>query len=125
MTLSKLQSTFGDRSGKSLFQNCRGQDDRTLTFEHIRKSVSAEVNYGIRFVNNDEVETFLKQLCGEVHNRLMDINMKGKCITLKLMVRAKDAPVQSSKFMGHGLCDNVTKSASLGVSTNDLKIVER
>lgn len=57
-----------------------------MVFGQIRKSVSAEVNYGIRFQSREEAEEFLKELCKEVHSRLEEINMKTKFVTLKLMV---------------------------------------
>lgn len=41
-------------------------------------------------------------LSQEVHNRLHDIGMKGKSVTLKLMVRRDDAPLETAKFMGTG-----------------------
>jgi len=40
------------------------------------------------------------ELSDEVCTRLKNISMKGKTITLKLMVRRPDAPKQTSKFMG-------------------------
>lgn len=36
-----------------------------------------------------------------------------------LQIKAKDAPVETAKFMGHGLCDYVTKSSSLPVPIFD------
>lgn len=39
------------------------------------------------------------------------------------MVRAADAPVETAKFMGHGFCDNVTKSTTLPSSTNELAVI--
>lgn len=89
----------------------------------VRKSVSAEVNYGIRFTENEELDTFLKQLCTEVHNRLVEYRARGKTIALKYMVRAKDAPVETAKFMGHGFCDNITKSITLSTFTCDLDVI--
>ena len=44
-----LQREFGPKTGLVLYQYCRGIDDRTLRTERERKSVSAEINYGIRF----------------------------------------------------------------------------
>lgn len=41
------------------------------------------------------------------------------------MVRAPDAPVETSKFMGHGVCDNQTKSVSLSEFTCDLETITR
>ncbi|KAL5291389.1 REV1 family protein [Megaselia abdita] len=125
VSLYKIQAEFGKKFGETLHQFCRGIDNRPLVYGQIRKSVSAEVNYGIRFKENAECETFLKQLCVEVHARLMDIKRKGKCITLKVMVRAPEAPVETSKFMGHGVCDNQTKSVSLTEFTCDLEVITR
>lgn len=125
VSLPRLQMLVGKKFGETLYQFCRGIDQRGLTYGQIRKSVSAEVNYGIRFTAYVELENFLKQLCEEVHNRLKDIKRKTKCITLKLMVRAKEAPVETSKFMGHGVCDHITKSVSLSEFTNDLESITR
>lgn len=85
--------------------------------------MSAEVNYGIRFTKYEELEKFLQQLSVEVHNRLIEIKRKAKSITLKLMVRAAEAPVETSKFMGHGVCDIQTKSSLLKESTNDVEVI--
>lgn len=41
------------------------------------------------------------------------------------MVRAPEAPVETSKFMGHGVCDNQTKSVSLSEFTCDLEVITR
>lgn len=89
----------------------------------VRKSVSAEVNYGIRFAEEHELDNFLHQLCTEVQSRLAEISAKGKTIVLKYMVRAAEAPVETAKFMGHGFCDNVTKSITLPTFTSDLSII--
>lgn len=72
-----------------------GIDKKPLNFHHERKSVSAEVNYGIRFKTIDECYNFLQSLSDEVYKRLRDINMKARCVTLKLLVRAANAPVVS------------------------------
>lgn len=49
LTMSKLQQEFGPKTGQMLFRFCRGLDDRPVQREKERKSVSAEINYGIRF----------------------------------------------------------------------------
>lgn len=49
MSLSSLQKQFGPKIGQSLYKYCRGQDYRPIKLDLERKSVSAEVNYGIRF----------------------------------------------------------------------------
>jgi nucleotidyltransferase/DNA polymerase involved in DNA repair len=85
-TETELQRECGAKTGNALYRHCRGEDDRALNFDYQRKSVSAEVNYGIRFTNQEEADAFLKQLAGEVSSRLRNIKLKGRCITLKLMV---------------------------------------
>ena len=47
--LPSLQKEFGPKTGLSLYRACRGEDDRAIKIEKERKSVSAEINYGIRF----------------------------------------------------------------------------
>ena len=49
VSLSALQKEFGPKTGQALYSYCRGIDDRPIKVERERKSVSAEINYGIRF----------------------------------------------------------------------------
>lgn len=123
MAIAHLQKEFGRRLGETLYQYCRGIDNKPLTYNQVRKSVSAEVNYGIRFTEDHELETFMHQLCAEVHSRLTEIEARGKSITLKYMVRAADAPVETAKFMGHGYCDHVTKTITLQHFTSNLTVI--
>ncbi|XP_034832831.1 DNA repair protein Rev1 [Maniola hyperantus] len=123
LSLASLQNHLGVKIGEQLYDQCRGRDAHPLTFYTVRKSVSAEVNYGIRFENNEQCEEFLRQLSAEVHSRMQQFKVIGKCITLKLMVRAKDAPVETAKFMGHGFCDTINKSTTLQNATDDVKII--
>jgi DNA repair protein REV1 len=114
-----LQQTFGKKFGETLQMMSRGIDDKPLVFEQVRKSVSVEVNYGIRFNEHSEVSFFLKQVCDELSKRLKEIDKKGKLLTLKIMMRAKDASVETIKFMGHGVVDKISKSATLIAPTDD------
>ena len=43
--------------------------------------------------------------------------MKGKCISLKLKRRKSNAP-EPIKFLGHGPCDNVSRSITLNRFTD-------
>lgn len=63
---STLQKEFGPKTGLSLYRGCRGQDDRQIKTNQERKSVSAEVNYGIRFksVRISHLRTFLLIIAG-------------------------------------------------------------
>lgn len=123
MPLSILQNNFGKKFGETLLSMSKGEDDRQLNFEQNRKSVSVDINYGIRFNDDEEVKTFLKQICEELSKRLNEIEKKGKCITLKIMMRAKNASAISKKFLGHGEADKVSKSVQLGISTSDSIVI--
>lgn len=125
LSLSTLKSHLGNKNGAHLFEHCRGRDPNPLTFHNIRKSVSAEVNYGIRFDNSNQCIEFLKQLSAEVQSRMEQLKVLGKCITLKLMVRAEDAPVETAKFMGHGFCRVINKSVSLTKATNNVETISK
>ncbi|CAG2235935.1 REV1 [Mytilus edulis] len=125
LSLEALQKEFGPKTGQSLHKYCRGQDERQIKLEQERKSVSAEINYGIRFKNDYDADKFLTELAEEVCTRLKKINMKGKTVTLKLMIRREDAPKETAKFMGHGLCNHISKSSTLPLATDDPKIIAK
>lgn len=48
-------------------------------------------------------------LSEEIQRRLEAAGMKGKRLTLKIMVRKPGAPVETAKFGGHGICDNIAR----------------
>ncbi|CAG0902746.1 unnamed protein product [Darwinula stevensoni] len=121
----RLQEEFGAKSGTTLYHLCRGVDNRAVTSTHQRKSVSAEVNYGIRFTKPDEVQEFLNQLSAELASRLSSLSVKARTFTLKLKVRALDAPVEPVKYMGHGVCDNIARSVTLGIAAREPSIIAR
>ncbi|XP_029651504.1 DNA repair protein REV1-like isoform X1 [Octopus sinensis] len=123
--LVKLQQSFGQKTGQMLYNSCRGIDNRRLELEHNRKSVSAEINYGIRFTKESDMEDFLLNLSGEVERRLKNVNKRGKSITLKLMVRREDAPLETAKYMGHGLCNNISRAMSVAIATDNAARIAR
>lgn len=91
-----MQSELGKKGGETIEEQAKGIDKKPLNFDHERKSVSADVNYGIRFNTQEEALNFLESLSTEVYTRLTETGMRARCLTLKLLVRAKDAPVVSS-----------------------------
>ncbi|XP_034377330.1 DNA repair protein REV1 isoform X3 [Arvicanthis niloticus] len=123
LTMAKLQKEFGPKTGQMLYRFCRGLDDRPVRTEKERKSVSAEINYGIRFTQPKEAEAFLLSLSEEIQRRLEAAGMKGKRLTLKIMVRKPGAPVETAKFGGHGICDNIARTVTLDQATDSAKII--
>lgn len=123
MAMAKLQKEFGPKTGQMLYRFCRGLDDRPVRTEKERKSVSAEINYGIRFTQPKEAEAFLLSLSEEIQRRLEAAGMKGKRLTLKIMVRKPGAPVETAKFGGHGICDNIARTVTLDQATDSAKVI--
>eukprot|EP00042_Codosiga_hollandica_P059186 m.907153 g.907153 ORF g.907153 m.907153 type:complete len:1278 (-) comp60087_c1_seq5:170-4003(-) len=103
-----LQESFGLKTGLQLFNYARGIDDRTLKLNDVRKSVSVEVSWGVRFDSDDEVERFMQNVVDEVWKRLQMIGRRTKAVSLRLMVRSTNAA--PALFLGHGICDNVSRA---------------
>ncbi|KAH7911901.1 hypothetical protein BJ138DRAFT_1125667 [Hygrophoropsis aurantiaca] len=118
-----LCDALGKGTGETLYKAIRGIDERKLESDKPRKSVSCDINYGIRFENNEQAETFVFQMAEEVSRRLDSVDMRGRSLTLKIMKRDPSAPVESAKFMGHGICETFNKQAPLsnpqGRATSD------
>ncbi|KAI4285899.1 MAG: hypothetical protein L6R35_004544 [Caloplaca aegaea] len=125
LTKERLINALGPKTGEKIWDYSRGIDRVEVGEQAIRKSVSAEVNWGIRFVTQEQAEEFLQSLCHELHKRLVNERVKGRQLTLKIMRRAADAPLDPPKHLGHGKCDTFNKSLVLGVPTNDSDIISR
>ncbi|KAK1782707.1 hypothetical protein QBC45DRAFT_191801 [Copromyces sp. CBS 386.78] len=119
----RLVSALGPKTGEKLWEYSRGIDRTEVGEQPIRKSVSADVNWGIRFVNQEEAEEFVRNLSKELERRLLNEGVKGKHLTMKIMRRAADAPLDPPKHLGHGKCDTFNKSVSFGVATNSGEVI--
>ena len=139
----ELESLFGPVVGARLWAAAHGTDDRVVRPTRTRKSVGAEVNWGVRFADAPQARDFLRKLCGEVASRLAAAGrevavalapppvtsaipagtappppppLRGRCITLSVMVRQAGAGAPW-KYMGHGACDTHTRSVTRAAPT--------
>lgn len=126
----KLTQVFGEKTGAKLYEYARGIDNApvgvdTTDPEQIlgRKSVSVDVNFGIRFDTVEELDNFFMRLARELYSRLISLRICGSRLTLKLAKRAPNAAVQTTKYLGMGVCEFSSKSSNLGVATNDWGII--
>lgn len=139
---SQLRTWFGPKTGTALYKAARGIDDRPVMVRKVRKSVGAEVNWGIRFGELSQCHEFLRQLGSEVSKRMQQAGtefaamfpehaskaveanggvappLRARQLSLKLMVRRADAP-QAVKFLGHGVCDTFNRTIHLPAATAD------
>ena len=121
----RLRTVVGGKTGEKLWNFAHGIDHAEVGDVPERKSVGADVSWGIRFETQAQAEEFLHNLAGELHRRLVEAKVKGRQVTVKIMKRAKDAPIVTSKFLGHGECDVFTKSIALGMATWDQGVLAR
>ncbi|KAK0731494.1 impB/mucB/samB family protein [Lasiosphaeris hirsuta] len=119
----RLVSILGPKTGEKLWEYARGIDRAEVGEQPIRKSVSADVNWGIRFINQEEAEEFVRNLSKELERRLLSEGVKGKHLTMKIMRRAPDAPLDPAKHLGHGECDTFNKSTTFGVATHSGEVI--
>jgi DNA repair protein REV1 len=125
LTKERLMTILGPKTGEKIWDYSRGIDRTEVGEQVTRKSVSAEVNWGIRFISQPEAEDFVQNLCAELHRRLVEQRVKGRQLTMKIMRRAKDAPLDPPKNLGHGKCDVFNKSVVLGVATSSAEVIGR
>jgi DNA repair protein REV1 len=123
LSKERLIVTLGPKTGEKIWDYSRGVDKTEVGEQIVRKSVSAEVSWGIRFINQAEAEEFVHNLCMELHRRLMENKVRGRQLTMKIMRRAADAPLDPPKHLGHGKCDVFNKSVMLGVATHAPDII--
>lgn len=125
---TRMKVLFGEKTGPKLWQYLRGIDNTNIDIRENkdalkRKSVSVDVNYGIRFDHISQVDNFLMELSKELYRRLMHLTMCGSSVTLRLARRAVTAPIDPPKYLGMGFCNFVNKSSKLGVPTSDWGLI--
>lgn len=114
--VSSSQSLFGQATGQKLYNACRGVDDRPLEVEPVRKSVAADVNWGMRFSQDEQIFDFLPKLAHEVATRLDKARAKGRSVTLRVKKSTYGAN-EPPKFLGCGPCENFSRSETLSRPT--------
>src|SRR5690606_15622861 len=62
LTKDRLRTFLGPKMGEKLWENAHGIDNTEVGEVVERKSVSADVNWGVRFENNSQAEEFLHNL---------------------------------------------------------------
>lgn len=125
LSKERLVQTLGPKTGEKLYEYSRGIDRQEVGEQVVRKSVSAEVNWGVRFENQEQADEFITSLCGELQKRLLKEKVKGKQFTMKIMRRSPDAPLDPPKHLGHGKCDTHNKSLLLGIATNSKEVLTK
>lgn len=82
-TRPELVQMFG-KSGSYYYQICRGEDERPVRPDRIRKSVGAERTFSVDIAELNEQLSALRDIADEVGKRMKQGAYRGKTITVKL-----------------------------------------
>jgi DNA polymerase-4 len=79
----RLRALLG-KHGSQLYRFVRGEDDRPVEPRRERKSVGKEVTFERDLVDRNRMEGVLGDLAGQVERRLVELNLAGRTLTLKV-----------------------------------------
>lgn len=124
----KLTAMFGVKTGTTIYEYARGIDRTSIDIlsdpsKFTRKSLSININWGVRFDESVEVEQFLERLSKVMNERLEEAGIVGGSIGLKLALRHPKAPVDPAKFLGMGRCFFVSKASAFGTKTRNAGLI--
>ncbi len=80
---AELIQHFG-KVGRFYYRIARGEDDRAVVPNRIRKSISVENSFDPDLVDRVMIETALRQVAIDLFDRLMQVDAKGQTLTLKV-----------------------------------------
>ena len=114
-----LVRVLGAGAGGALWETVHGRDARPLkSLAAPRRTIGAEVNWGIRLATQTEAVQLIDRIASDVSTRLASARVRARALTLKLKLRRPGAP-EPAKYMGHGICDSVSRSVALATATAD------
>ncbi len=79
----RLRALLG-KQGSQLYHFVRGEDDRLVEPMRERKSVGKEVTFERDLVDRDRMEEVIEQLAKQVEHRLVELDLRGRTLTLKV-----------------------------------------
>ena len=82
-SVSELVTKFG-KVGRFYYQIARGEDDRLVVPNRVRKSLSVETSYDPDLSDRLSIEQALEQVAIDLHARLKKAGVSGQTLTLKV-----------------------------------------
>src|SRR6266852_5220558 len=79
----RLRALFG-KQGSQLYHYVRGEDDRPVEPTRERKSVGKEITFERDLVDRERMVEVLEQLAKQVEHRLVELDLRGRTLTLKV-----------------------------------------
>ncbi|GBG28679.1 DNA repair protein REV1 [Hondaea fermentalgiana] len=118
-SLEEIQRHFGPKRGKTMYNLCRGIDNRPWVPNGIkeRQTIGTQISWGVRMETTKEVITFLEGLCEELVERISRSEKAGlgaKRISITLWKAKPDAnPNHRKGSLGHGECNILQRTVAL------------
>lgn len=114
---SKLEAEFGPAMACKLLENTVAQDSNDISLLNFApKTIGVDTNWGVRLLNQDEVDRFVANVSKELVQR-KDDDMLISTATIKVYEMAPGEPFIPSKYMGCGLCE--VRSKTFAVDSMD------
>ncbi|KAJ2589769.1 deoxycytidyl transferase [Coemansia sp. RSA 1797] len=117
--LYSLKAICGEKTAITLHNFSQGIDDRALESDKLRQAFGADIGWGVRFSTQREADNFVARMAAEVCQAMVAAGRVGSLVTLKIKKRQENQG-KPAKFLGHGICDNFSKSMPLSQMTNDV-----
>lgn len=112
---------LGAKSAARLLDAARGVDATPWRVRPQRKTVGAQMSWGVRCADDDVAMDFVRQLAREVSQRMQKLKIAASKTTLKLWRAVADAPPSAKHPQGHGACDVLTRTRPMKTATNDAR----
>lgn len=129
-SLPLLQKSVGKKTGSKIFMSLQGNDDEEssrMIYEpekfFARKTLSIEINWGIRFDTVPEIDTFIDSCTEYLVQKLQALNKRTSQITLKVLRRCANAPIEPAKYLGCGECDALSHNCRMGIPTSEVGVI--
>uniref|UniRef100_A0A915PWG2 DNA repair protein REV1 n=1 Tax=Setaria digitata TaxID=48799 RepID=A0A915PWG2_9BILA len=107
---AKLKNAFGEMN------SC--EDLQKVSINSLQNLLGEKIG-----TQENELMEFLGKICSELEKKLDIAQMTASSITLKLLIRAPDAPLVTEKYLGCGKCEAVTRSAHLQGATANKEVL--
>ncbi|AMD21060.1 HEL221Cp [Eremothecium sinecaudum] len=129
-SLDELVLRLGPSTGAKVDNLLHGKDDLESLkmlenpMEYFaRRSLSVEINWGIRFDTIHEIDLFIDRLVQYIVKKLNDLGMLASQVVLKIMRRKPHVSQITEKYLGMGECDAYSRSSRLSVPTDHAGII--
>ena len=122
--VESIRRVIGQKMAQKLIDLARGIDNSLWIERPVRKSVGAQMSWGVRCSTQEIAIDFVTQLAGEVSSRMQRLNIRGSQMNLKLWRAIPNAHTMRD-YQGHGACDVLSRSRPIRGMTNDTESIAR